>query len=136
MLATASAGDTITFGLANGSEINLTSGELLIDKSITITGPGADRLTVQRSFAPTTAAFRIFRNDSGSNSTISGLSGRKFPAILGGGRSIENALDKFWEESLRILVEKVADELGAGVVKAWHLHGRIGVTRDLEQVSD
>ena len=58
-LAAASNGDTIQFDAAlNGQTITLTSGELLIDKNITIAGPGANMLTVSRDQqAP---AFRIF----------------------------------------------------------------------------
>jgi hypothetical protein len=66
----ASSGDTINFapGLTT---INLTSGELVINKSLTINGPGANLLTVQRN---TTVQFRIFNIASGNfNVTISGL---------------------------------------------------------------
>src|SRR5438105_15256393 len=47
VLAQASSGDTITFdpSLA-GQTITLTSGELVIDKSLDIEGLGADQLTV------------------------------------------------------------------------------------------
>jgi len=43
-LAVASNGDEITFAIVR--TITLTSGELLVDKSITISGPGADNLAV------------------------------------------------------------------------------------------
>ena len=43
----ASSGDTITFA-PSVTTVTLTSGELVIDKNLTITGPGANRLTVQR----------------------------------------------------------------------------------------
>ena len=53
----ASSGDMINFA-AGITTIDLLSGELLIDKNLTITGPGAERLTVRRrSNAP---PFRIF----------------------------------------------------------------------------
>jgi N-acetylneuraminic acid mutarotase len=42
----ASPGDTITFG-PSVTTVTLTSGELVIDKNLIITGPGANRLTVQ-----------------------------------------------------------------------------------------
>jgi N-acetylneuraminic acid mutarotase len=62
----ASSGDTINFA-PSVTTVNLTSGEeLVIDKNLTITGPGANRLTVQRS----TYAARIF-NISSSTATVS-----------------------------------------------------------------
>ena len=42
----ASSGDTITFA-PSVTTVTLTSNELVIDKNLTITGPGANRLTVQ-----------------------------------------------------------------------------------------
>jgi hypothetical protein len=42
----ASSGDTINFA-TSVTTVTLTSGELVIDKNLTITGPGANRLTVQ-----------------------------------------------------------------------------------------
>ena len=67
----ASPGDTINFA-PSVTAVNLTSDELVIDKNLTITGPGADRLTVQRSTnAP---AFRIFHITSSTVTvSISGL---------------------------------------------------------------
>jgi hypothetical protein len=68
----AQAGDTIQFDAAlNGQTITLTTVEILIDKNITINGPGADKLTVQRSTANGTASFRIFKILG--NVTLSGL---------------------------------------------------------------
>ena len=42
--------------------INLTSAELLINKNLTISGPGANLLTVQRSSTGGTPDFRIVRD--------------------------------------------------------------------------
>jgi hypothetical protein len=70
-IATAASGDTINFAPAI-TTINLTSGELLITTNdLTINGPGANLLNVQRS-APA-GHFRIFAIASGSNVIISGL---------------------------------------------------------------
>ncbi|MDX6386152.1 MAG: hypothetical protein QOK48_3725 [Blastocatellia bacterium] len=67
----ACAGSTITFsGVV--SPITLTSGELVIDKALTIQGPGAGLLTVVRSAAGATPDFRIFNVVSGSV-VISGM---------------------------------------------------------------
>ena len=70
----ACAGSTITFNMATvTSPISLTSAELLINKNLTITGPGATTLTVERSSAPATPQFRIFNVTSGTTVSISGL---------------------------------------------------------------
>src|SRR5260221_14726413 len=66
-------GDTITFSLPATSAITLTNGELLINRDLTINGPGAKLLTVQRSAANGTPAFRIFDIAVGIYATISGL---------------------------------------------------------------
>jgi hypothetical protein len=68
----ASSGDTITFA-PSVTTVTLTSGELVIDKNLTITGPGANRLTVQRS-PPDGPQFRIFRiSSSPVTVSISGI---------------------------------------------------------------
>src|SRR6266542_3853272 len=61
-----SDGDTITFAVSG--TIVLTSGELLVDKNITIEGPGAGSLAVDGN-----ATSRVFHFGSGKNVTISGL---------------------------------------------------------------
>src|SRR5947199_7967041 len=70
-LADANDGDTINFDPAlNGRNISLTSAELVIDKSITINGPGTDLLGVFRS---SNAYFRIFHVMPNYTVTIAGL---------------------------------------------------------------
>src|SRR5207253_1773286 len=60
-IATAAAGDTIDFDLAMvTSPISLSSGELAINKDLTISGPGANMLTLQRSTIGGTPQFGIF----------------------------------------------------------------------------
>src|SRR3977135_3460568 len=84
-IATAVSGDTINFS-AGLPTITLTSTELLISKNLTITGPGANLLTVRRSDAA--GNFRIF--DITSNVTISGLTvSNGLTTSVGGG--INNA---------------------------------------------
>ncbi|NOT48606.1 MAG: right-handed parallel beta-helix repeat-containing protein [Acidobacteria bacterium] len=56
----------IVFALPNPAVIDLTLGELNVTSGIWIFGTGARRLTVQRSFAPGTANFRVFRIASGN----------------------------------------------------------------------
>jgi hypothetical protein len=71
-IVAASDGDTIQFDAAlKGQAITLTSSEILIAKDLTIDGPGADQLTVQRSTDNGTPAFTIF--SISSNVTIAGL---------------------------------------------------------------
>src|SRR6187200_2098775 len=55
-LADANDGDTISFGVTG--TITLTTGELLVNKSITINGPGSDNLTVDGNHAS-----RVIHND-------------------------------------------------------------------------
>ena len=57
ILIDASPGDTINFA-PSVTTVNLTSDELVINKNLTIIGPGANRLTVQRS--TNALDFRIF----------------------------------------------------------------------------
>src|ERR1051325_388321 len=60
-IAAASNGDIIQFAPAlNGQTIRLTSAGLTISRNLTIEGPGANQLTVERSHAPDTPEFPIF----------------------------------------------------------------------------
>src|SRR5947208_7474654 len=70
-IAGAVPGDTINFATGLGT-ITLTSGELVIDKDLTISGPGSGQLTIQRSTDGATQKFRIFNITSGLI-TISGV---------------------------------------------------------------
>jgi hypothetical protein len=68
-LIDANDGDTIDFDLSlNGQIITLTSGQLVVDKSVTISGPGANLLAVNGN-----AASRVFHISPGKTVTISGL---------------------------------------------------------------
>ncbi len=71
-LADANDGDTINFDVSlKGQTIALTSGELVIDKSITITGPGSDQLAVGLHIPQYT--FRVFHVMASPTVTIEGL---------------------------------------------------------------
>ena len=71
-LAAAVDADTIQFDPAlNGHTIFLTSGELVIDKSITITGPGSDQLAVGLHIPQ--YHFRVFHVMASPSVTIEGL---------------------------------------------------------------
>ena len=72
----ACVGGTITFDMTPGhvtSPITLTTAELAINKDLTISGPGANVLTIMRSTAGGTPDFRIFRIAAGQTVNISGL---------------------------------------------------------------
>ena len=91
-LADAQDGDVITFDISSASSqkvsssvsmINLTNGELVIDKDITISGPGANALEITRDGAA--APFRIFHVNAGHTVTIRGLTIGNGLATAGGG---------------------------------------------------
>jgi hypothetical protein len=65
-LVDANDGDTITFAVTG--TIGLTSGELLVDKDVTISGPGAGNLAVDGN-----AKSRVFHTSTGATVAISGL---------------------------------------------------------------
>lgn len=65
-IADAHNGDTIHVGVTG--TITLTTGELLVDKSITISGPGWDNLTVNPN-----GSSRVFHVSGGVSVTIAGL---------------------------------------------------------------
>src|SRR5690242_2830838 len=68
-IADASAGDTISFASSlNGQAIGLTSGPLIVDKDLLISGPGATKLTISGSHS-----VRIFTIESGAKATITSL---------------------------------------------------------------
>jgi hypothetical protein len=72
-ITTAAPGDTIVFELSTPNIITLTTGELLIDKDLTITGPGADLLTVAQGMG-NPIDFPVFHTAAGIfNITLSGL---------------------------------------------------------------
>jgi hypothetical protein len=84
-LADANDGDTINFDASATGTIALTSGELLVNDSITISGPGANILAVDGNHAS-----RVFHINPDKTVTISGLSitngaaTGSFPAGYGG----------------------------------------------------
>jgi predicted outer membrane repeat protein len=85
-IAAAHSGDTIVFapGL-DGQTITLTSGELLINKSLTISGPGAGLLTVSGNNTLT-----VFEVASGVTDTLSGMAINNGKGGTSGGGGILN----------------------------------------------
>jgi hypothetical protein len=67
-LADANDGDTIDFSVTTPATITLTSGQLEVSKSITISGPGANLLAADANHNS-----RVFAINSGLTVTISGL---------------------------------------------------------------
>ncbi len=83
-IAAARANDTIVFAPSlNGQTITLTSGELLINKNLTITGPGAGQLTISGNNAS-----RVFEVAKGVTDTLSGLTISNGLAVAGNGGGI------------------------------------------------
>src|SRR5437667_5295047 len=92
VIAGALPGDTIYFATGLGT-ITLTSGELVIDKDLTISGPGSGNLTITRSAAGDTPEFRIFNVTSSTGTiTISGLTVSNGLALFGGGINNDGTL--------------------------------------------
>ena len=88
---TTSEFSAIIFDLPNPTAIDLTLGELSIQKNFDIVGPGARRLTVRRSPAPGTPNFRVFRAPAGQTSAnIRGLTIQNGNDVTGGGILIES----------------------------------------------
>ena len=111
-------GDTINFAAGLGT-VTLTSGELVIDKDLTISGPGSDNLTIQRSTAGGTPEFRIFNVTSSTGTiTISGVTvsngladGETESLRSGGGINNEGTLTL----DDCVITGNVAKESGGGV---------------------
>jgi hypothetical protein len=119
-IADAASGDTINFSLPAGSVIGLLSGSLVINKNLTINGPGAQLLHV-RNINPNIAAnrFRIFTITSGGfNVAISGLtiSNGNAAGSAGGGGGIFNQTGTLTITSCAISGNGVHDGQGGGIV--------------------
>jgi hypothetical protein len=71
-LVDAADGDIITFALPAPSSIGLTSGNLIVDKDLTITGPGAANLTIERDSAASDL-FGILEITAGHIVSVAGL---------------------------------------------------------------
>ena len=111
VLADANDGDTIDFAVTG--TIGLTSGELLVDTSITISGPGADNLAVNGS-----ATSRVFYIVSDKIVAITGLTITNgmaccfFPDDVGGGIYNDHATLTL---NSCIISGNIGDRLGGGI---------------------
>jgi hypothetical protein len=119
-LTDAAPGDTINFSLPQGSVIGLMSGSLVIDRNLTINGPGAQLLNV-RNINPNIAAdrFRIFTISAGGfNVAISGLtiSNGNPAGSAGGGGGIFNQTGTLTITGCAISGNRVHNGQGGGIV--------------------
>src|SRR6476646_9788454 len=107
-LADAVNGDTIDFGVTG--TITLTTGELVVNKSISIGGPGSDRLTVDGNHAS-----RVFYVDVGVTATIAGLTITNGNAdMIGGGGGIYNESSTLTVSNCTISGNSAPDAFGVG----------------------
>jgi hypothetical protein len=88
-LVDANDGDTIDATGISGV-ITLTSGQLLVDKSVMIKGPGADMLAIDGNMG--SRVFQIGLGQTGETVTISGLTIRNAQGNFGGGIFTTNAV--------------------------------------------
>lgn len=79
-LAAATDGDTINFSVTTPATITLNSSQLVVSTSVTVSGPGADQLSVDGN-----GASGVFSISSGKTVTISGLTIKNGVAANGGG---------------------------------------------------
>ncbi len=84
--------DTITFALPAGTTITLTQGMMNVEETGTITGPGADRLTVSGGKASQIFHFIDFDDNSVSSYTVSGLKLTAGSGDIGGAIRMEGIL--------------------------------------------
>jgi hypothetical protein len=85
-VAAAGNGDTVAFAPGLHGTITLTSGQLATSNSVTIDGPGANRLSVSGNDAS-----RIFDISGSAGVTISGLTITEGRSTLGGGILLEGS---------------------------------------------
>ncbi len=105
VIATASPGSTIVFDHhLDGKTITLTSGQLNLDKNLTIEGPGADRLTISGN-----AAGRVFDIGNAASVTIDGLTIADGAVVGRGGGAIQND-----GSTLTVTGGKIADNVALG----------------------
>jgi hypothetical protein len=108
-IANANDGDTIDFGVTG--TITLTTGELLVDKSITIHGPGPDHLTVDGNHA--SGVFQV-QVGGGGTATIAGLTITNGNAGNGGGGGIYNDSSTLTVSNCTISGNSAPDAFGVG----------------------
>jgi hypothetical protein len=107
-IADAHNGDAVDFGVTG--TITLTTGELIVDKSISIDGPGSDHLAVDGNHAS-----RVFYVDVGVTVTIAGLTITNGNADrIGGGGGIFNEASTLTVSNCTISGNSAPDAFGVG----------------------
>ncbi len=121
-IADSAAGDIITFALPSHSTIQLTSGQLTIDKNLTISGPGASELTVSASNT-FPLEFRVFGVGPGNLSvTFSGLTlAHGGESFLSGGGGLLNESTGSVELHSCVVTGNYAAVSGGGVYNSGRL---------------
>jgi hypothetical protein len=97
-LGQANNGDTIQFDPSLlGATVRLTSGELLINKDVTVNGPAADGVTIQNApdTLPTPYGSRVFEVAANAHATLTGLviTGGEMLGVQSYGAGVYNAAD-------------------------------------------
>ncbi len=106
-------GGTIDFDLTYPATIVLTSGELTINKALTIEGPGQDQLTIDGN-----GSSRVFHITGSGNATISGVT------VTGGNAGTDNGGGIYNEGTLTLedaTVTQNAADWGAGIYSTGEL---------------
>jgi hypothetical protein len=106
-IADATPGDTINFSVTG--TITLTSGQLFIDKNLTIQGPGASRLSISGNHTS-----RVFFINQGVTTTLEGMTIRDGDGSDGGGGGIYNSYGTLTITNCTISDNKSND--GGGIV--------------------
>ena len=114
-IANSNSGDTINFSEdLSGGTIVLSQGELLIDKSLTINGLGADRLTIDTNSNDPNGNKRVFNLNDGTDAKIEVvINGLK----ITGGNSLDGPINIFGggilnQENLELNNSEVVDNAG------------------------
>jgi hypothetical protein len=106
-IAAAQSGDTIVFApRLTGHTITLTSGELVVNKSLDIEGPAAGPLTISGNHAS-----RVFDIQAGAAATIGGLTIANGRVVDDGGGGIVNEAGA----SLRLVNDTVVNNTAYGI---------------------
>ncbi len=117
--------DAIIFDLPYPAVINLTFGELMIVQNLDILGPGARRLTVQRSTESGTLNFRVFHTPQTEIFVnIRSLTMRNGNDVFGGGLFVEQGGSVSLYD---VAVSENRGQLGGGIMSS----GKLTIVRSL-----